>query len=116
MVAQAQDESLVGSQESRNIAALTWVGSLFFSFIPSLIVYIIKKDDLYLQSQAKEALNWSITAILGYVTSLILMFVLVGALVFPVVAICHLAFCIMGAISTSKGNAFRAPFAVRLVR
>ncbi|HUL81601.1 MAG TPA: DUF4870 domain-containing protein, partial [Gammaproteobacteria bacterium] len=49
--------------ESRNIAVLVWVGTIFFGFIPSLIVYLIKKDDAYVLDQSKEALNWSITVI-----------------------------------------------------
>lgn len=103
-------------QESRNMALLTWIGTLFFGFIPGLIIYLIKKDDAYVNDQAKEALNWSLTALMGYFIGIILSFILIGVLVFPVVGICHLVFCIMGAIGTSKGNAFRVPFAIRLLK
>ena len=48
------------TQDSKNIAILTWIGTLFFGFIPSLIIYLVKKDDAYVQAQAKEALNWSL--------------------------------------------------------
>jgi uncharacterized Tic20 family protein len=33
-----------------------------------------------------------------------------------VVGICHLVFCIMGAVAASSGKAFRVPFAIRLVK
>ena len=56
--------------------------------------------------------NWDIAYFIG----IILSFILIGVLVFPVVGICHLVFCIMGAIGTSKGNAFRVPFAIRLLK
>jgi len=36
--------------------------------------------------------------------------------VIPAVGICHLVFCIMGAIATSNGKPFRVPFALRLVK
>ncbi len=104
------------TQESRNISLLVWIGTLFFGFIPGLIVYLIKKDDAYIQDQSKEALNWSITAIIGYFAGLILTFILVGVLVMAVVGIAHLVFCIMGAIASSKGAPFRVPFAIRLVK
>jgi uncharacterized Tic20 family protein len=104
------------SQESKNIALLTWIGTIFFGFIPGLIVYLIKKDDPYIQSQSKEALNWSITAIIGYFAGLLLTFIVIGVLVMAAVGICHLVFCIMGAVSTSKGNDFKVPFAIRLVK
>jgi uncharacterized protein len=103
-------------QESRNIALLVWIGTIFFGFIPGLIVYLIKKDDPYVVDQSKEALNWSITAIIGYCAGLILTIILVGVLVMLVVGIAHLVFCIMGAIAASSGKPFRVPFAIRLVK
>ncbi len=111
----AETVAAVTNQESRNMALLTWIGTLFFGFIPGLIIYLVKKDDAYVNDQAKEALNWSLTALMGYFIGIILSFILIGVLVFPVVGICHLVFCIMGAIGTSKGNAFRVPFAIRLL-
>lgn len=104
------------SQDSKNMALLNWIGTLFFGFIPCLILYLVKKEDAYVQAQAKEALNWSITAIIGYVAAIILSFILIGVLLFPVLGICHLVFCIMGAIGASKGNDFRVPFTLRLLK
>ncbi|RCU52539.1 MULTISPECIES: DUF4870 domain-containing protein [Corallincola] len=104
------------SQDTKNMALLTWIGTIFFGFIPGLIFYLIKKDDPYLQDQAKEALNWSITAAIGYLLSAILVIVVIGALLMPVVGICHLVFCIMGAIAASSGKPFRVPFAIRLIK
>lgn len=104
------------TQDSKNTALLTWIGTIFFGFIPGLIFYLTKKDDPYIQDQAKEALNWSITAIFGYIAGFILSFVLIGILVFMVLGICHLVFCIMGAVGASNGKTFRVPFAIRLIK
>jgi len=106
----------VVSQDSKNIAILVWIGTIFFGFIPGLIIYLFKKHDPYILDQAKEALNWSITASIGYLAGYILTFVLIGILVFPVVGICNLIFCIMGAISASDGKPFRVTFAIRLIK
>ncbi|MCC6202416.1 MAG: DUF4870 domain-containing protein [Gammaproteobacteria bacterium] len=106
----------VVSQDSKNIALLTWIGTIFFGFIPGLVFYLIKKDDPYIQDQAKEALNWSITAILGYCAGLILSLILIGVLVIVAVGICHLVFCIMGAVKASEGKPFRVPYALRLIK
>jgi len=104
------------TQDSKNMAVLSWIGTLFFGFIPSLILYLVKKDDPYVEDQAKESLNWSITAILAYLVATLLSYVVIGIFLMPVIGICHLVFCIMGAIATSKGNNFRVPFAVRLIK
>lgn len=108
--------SLEVTQDSKNTALLVWVGTIFFGFIPGLILFLVKKDDPYVLDQSKEALNWSITAAIGYFAGVILTFILIGVFVMMAVGICHLIFCIMGAIAASKGNNFRAPFALRLVK
>jgi uncharacterized Tic20 family protein len=104
------------SQDSKNSALIIWIGSLFFGFIPGLIFYLTKKDDAYIQDQSKEALNWSITTVIGYIAGFILTFILIGIIVFVVLGICHLVFCIMGAVAASNGKAFRVPFAIRLIK
>jgi hypothetical protein len=104
------------SQDSKNIALLIWIGTIFFGFIPSLIVYLVKKDDAYVTDQAKEALNWSITATIAYFIAWISVFLLIGLLLLPLLGIVHLVFCIMGAVGASNGSPFRVPFAIRLIK
>ena len=55
------------TQDSNNMALLNWLGCLFFGFIPPLVLFLVKKDDAYVQAQAKEALNWSITFFITYI-------------------------------------------------
>lgn len=104
------------SQDDKNLGLIIWIATIFFGFIPGLVFYLVKKDSAYVQDQAKEALNWSITATIGYIAGTILTVILIGVLVLFVVGIVHLVFCIMGAIATSKGAPFRVPFAIRLIK
>lgn len=104
------------SQDSKNLALLCWLGSTVFSFIPGLLFYLMKKDDAYVQDQAKESLNWGITFVLLLIAGNALLFVLLGFLVIPAVWLCHLLFCIMGAVAASDGKPFRVPFALRLIK
>jgi len=110
------DVSLSVSQDSKNLALLLWLGTIFFGFIPGLLIYLLKKDDAYLLDQSKEALNWSITALIGYVAGMILTIILIGVVVMFAVGICHLVFCIMGVIAASSGKPFRVPYALRLIK
>jgi hypothetical protein len=102
-------------KESRNIAVLVWVGTLFLSFLPSLIVYFVAKDP-YAKAHAKEALNVSIMLMIGYIIGAITVAILIGVLILFVVSICHLVFCIMGAIKAYQGGEYRAPFIIRAIR
>ena len=104
------------TQDAKNMAILTWVGTIFFGFIPGLILYLVKKDDPYVKDQSKESLNWSITVMLAYLVAMLLSFIVIGVFLIPVIGICHLVFCIMGAIAGSKGKDFRVPFAIRLIK
>ncbi|WP_028454184.1 DUF4870 domain-containing protein [Chitinilyticum litopenaei] len=105
-----------GNKESNNMALLVWLGALFFGFIVPLIMYLVKKDDDFVQDVSKEALNWSITAIIGYIAGAILAVILVGFLIMFAVGIAHLVFCIIGAIKASNGESYRLPFNLRLIK
>ncbi|GGO68743.1 DUF4870 domain-containing protein [Bowmanella pacifica] len=109
-------ETSAVSQDAKNLALLLWIGTIFFGFIPGLVFYLVKKDDAYVLDQSKEALNWSITAIFGYVAAMILTVILIGALLIPVIGLVHLIFCILGAVAVSSGKEFRVPFAIRLIK
>lgn len=117
------------SQDSTNLALINWLGCLFFGFIPPLIIMLVKKDDPYVQSQAKEALNWSITFVLGYIglwiiamiLGFILAFIFAPLAIIPMIfvflfAFSHLVFCVMGAIQCAAGKDFRVPFNIRLIK
>lgn len=104
------------NKDSRNIAMLGWVLTIFFGFIPGLVLYLVKTEDPYVRAQALEALNWSITTMIAYVVGMILMLILIGFLVFIAVGICNLVFCIMGAVACSEGKAFRVPFTLRIIK
>jgi uncharacterized Tic20 family protein len=104
------------SQDSKNIVLLIWLGSIIFSFVPSLVFYLIKKEDAYIQEQAKEALNWSITSFFAYIICFILAFAFIGFILMLVLAVVHLVFCIMGAVAGSNGQAYRAAFNIRLIK
>ncbi|SMC28805.1 hypothetical protein SAMN02745857_03424 [Andreprevotia lacus DSM 23236] len=104
------------ANDVNNTIVLIWVLTIFFGFIPSLIFYLTQKDDARVQDQAKEALNWSITATIGYFAGAITSFILIGLLILPVIGLAHLIFCILGAVNGPKTENFRVPFALRLIK
>jgi len=103
------------SKDQTNIAALTHAGGIFFGFLPSLIVYLLKTDDAYLRAQAMEALNFQITVLIAVVVAYVSMFILIGILLLPLVILANLVLCIVAALKVSKGEEYRYPFALRLL-
>lgn len=105
--------STIPSQDSRNIAVLVYLLTIFFSVIPGLVIYVLKKDDEFIFDAGKEALNWSITLMLA---SLILGLIpLLGWLILGILWICNVVCSILAALNASKGLLYRYPFALRLI-
>jgi uncharacterized protein len=110
-------EMIVPSNDDKNIATVTHLAGTVFSFIPALIVWILKKDDSeFIADQSKEALNFQITvAIAMFICGYILSWVLIGIMLIPMIWLANIVFCIIAAISTSKGETYRYPLCLRLI-
>lgn len=82
-----------------------------------LIVWLVKKDTMpFAADQGKEALNFNITVLIAAFISGILTLVLIGILLLFVVGIAWLVLTIMAAIAANKGEAYRYPFTLRLIK
>lgn len=104
------------SNDDKNIATVTHLGGTVFSFIPGLLVWALKKDDnAYIADQAKEALNFQITVLIAQFIAGILVMILVGLIFIGIIWLLNIVFCILAAISTSKGETYRYPFCLRLI-
>ena len=104
------------SNDDKNIATVTHLGGTVFSFVPALIVWILKKEDsAYIADQAKEALNFQITVLIAQFIAAILAWVLIGFILIPIIWILNVVFCIIAAIASSKGNTYRYPLCLRLI-
>ena len=104
------------SNDDKNIATVTHLGGTVFSFIPALIVWILKKEDSnYIADQAKEALNFQITVLIAQFIAAILAWVLIGFILIPIIWIFNVVFCIIAAIASSKGKTYRYPICLRLI-
>ena len=96
---------------------LSHLGGVFFGFIPSLIVYIMRKDTPSVTlDNAREALNWQITVILASIVCFILSFILIGLLLFWVLLLTNLVLCIIATAKSSPTQVYRYPFSVRLLK
>jgi uncharacterized Tic20 family protein len=108
-----------GSSEDRNLAMLTHLSGIILGFLVPLIIWLINKDNAsksYLTAESKEALNFQITILIGYVICWILTFILIGALLWFLVWIVNLVFCILAAVAVSSKGSYRYPFALRLIK
>ncbi|WP_374603306.1 DUF4870 domain-containing protein [Arenimonas sp.] len=105
-------------QEDRTLALITHLSGILFGFIVPLVMWLINKDKPekgWLTEQSKEALNFQITLFLAYVICFVLSFILIGALLLPLVWIAGLVFMIIAGVAANKGESYRYPVALRLI-
>ena len=85
--------------------------------LPSLIIWLVFKDrGTFTNTEAKEALNFQITLIFGYIISAILWIVFVGYLLTWAVWIVGVVFSIIAFLQAKDGKHYRYPFAIRLIK
>lgn len=105
------------SQDSKNLAMLCHLLGLLTNFIGPLILWLIKKDtDAYVEEQGKEALNFQITVLIAAIVSGITAVLCIGAVLGLVVGIADLVLSIMACIAASKGEHYRYPVSIRLIK
>ena len=85
--------------------------------LPSLIIWLVFKDrGSFTNTEAKEALNFQITLLFGYLISAILIVVFIGAILTWAVWIVGVVFSIIAFLQAKDGKHYRYPFAIRLIK
>lgn len=108
-----------GNTSENTTAMLAHILAIPTSFVGPLILWLVNKDDprkAFSTDQAKEALNFQITVAIGYAISGVLSFVFIGLITASLIGILDLVFCILAAVAANKGQTYRYPFALRLVK
>lgn len=106
------------SSNERTMALLAHLLPLLgFGFIAPLVIYLVKKDDSdFVADQAREALNFQITLFIGFIASVVLMFVLIGFLTIMALGIAALVLGIVAAIKSNDGEWYRYPLNIRFIK
>src|SRR5258706_10280107 len=83
-------------QDAKTMAMLAHLLGIF-GFVGPLIIWLIKKDQSpFVDDQGKEALNFHLTVLIGWVASMILNMVMcIGVFLWPILIIVQLVFAIL---------------------
>ncbi|MBL4611042.1 DUF4870 domain-containing protein [Halopseudomonas sp.] len=89
----------------------------FGSLIGPLLVWQLKKDqDVFIDDQGKEAMNFQISVAIAALISVLLMVIVIGFLLIWVVIIGAVILMIIAAIKANEGKAYRYPFCWRIIK
>ena len=103
-------------KDSRTMAMLAHILGALIGFLGPLVIWLLKKDQsAFVDSQAKEALNFQLTLLIGYLIAGATACFTFGALI-PVVWLVGLILGIMGGMEANKGVDYRYPFNIRMIK
>ena len=98
-------------------STLTHIGGIFFSILAPLITFLVFKDrGAFVRHHTAQALNFQITLAIAGIVSFILFFVIIGFFLIAVVAIAGIVFPILAAVASNKGDWYRYPLAIPMVK
>jgi uncharacterized Tic20 family protein len=81
-----------------------------------LLIWLARRErSAFVADQAREALNFNITVLVGVLVCYALTWILIGFLLFAVLGLTWLILTIVAAIRANEGVRYRYPFALRLV-
>lgn len=110
-------------QEQRTFGMLCHIAALAGYIIPfgnilgPLVMWLLKKNEMpFVDEQGKEAINFQITVFIAVIICIPLLFIIIGFLLLPVVAIGSLVFMIIAAIKANGGEHYRYPLSIRFIK
>jgi len=91
--------------------------ALVTSFVGPLILWLIKREgNPYIDKQGKEALNFQLTILICFAVCWVLTFIVIGALLMPLVWVANIIFIIIAAVKANSGEDYRYPLCIRLIK
>ena len=93
------------------------LGGLVLGFVAPLIVWLVYRErSVFLERTSKEALNFQLTLLIGYLVSFVLACFLIGFILLPIVWIVGIVFSVIAAIAVSKFEDYRYPLNIRFIK
>ena len=102
--------------EATTLAVLVHLSLFAFGLVGPLVLYLVKKDSSpFLRHHAAQALNFHITVAIAVFASFAMVFVLIGFVLLPAVAIASSILAIVAAVRASRGEPYRYPLTIPFV-
>lgn len=116
-------EIIVADKEQRTWAMFCHLSALagllfpFGSVIGPLIVWLVKKEEMPLVAEhGRKSLNFQLTMMIAYIVCFMLMFVVVGVILLPLVALFSLIMVVVSAIKASDGKEVNYPLTIEFIK
>ena len=109
----------LGQTDERLWATLIHIGGIVIGFIAPLVGYLVLKDrSIFVEQNAKNALNFQITLVIAYIAAYILTIISLGLLFFLPLAVWVLSiiFSIIAAVAANRGEVYKYPLTINFIK
>ena len=119
---QAAGQGQLSPSDERTWGMLAHLSALLAAFValaflgPLLVMLIQGPKSDFVRRQSVEALNFQITTYIAAIISAILIVLLIGLILLPIVGIAWLVLTIMAGLAANRGEDYRYPVNIRLVK
>ena len=100
-----------------HLSALATTYTVGMGFLGPLIIWLVKKDQSrFVDDQAKEALNFQLTLLIGVVIGIATACLIVGIVILIGVGVFSLVMCIIAGVRANSGERYRYPLTIRFIK
>lgn len=97
--------------------AAMWLSAGVAGFIASIVIFIIGKEKgPFIRNYTAQALNIQLNALIWFVLSWILVFVLIGLIMLPIVAIWATVLHVLAIMKANQGEVWKPPFCIEFIK
>jgi uncharacterized Tic20 family protein len=104
------------ASEDRSLAMFAHLGGLAASFAVPLVLWLVKKNSSrFVARQAREALNFQLTVLIGYLLCAVLIYICIGYLLLAALVVYEVIVVVRATIAASQGESYRYPYTIRFL-
>ncbi|QSQ15988.1 DUF4870 domain-containing protein [Myxococcus landrumensis] len=110
------------SQDDKTMGLVAHIGTILANFVglgfavPLVLMLTKGKESSFVREHAVESLNFQITVFIAGIIAAATSCLFIGLLIAPVVLIVALVFPVIAGLKANEGQAYKYPFALRLVK
>ena len=87
----------------------------FAGLVVPIVLWQLKKEDPIVNKHGTEVLNFMISLMIYYAIAFVLCFVLIGAFIFPILAVYNIVVSIISGIKANEGKFWPYPYIFRFI-
>lgn len=112
----------IPTETERNWALASHIGSLLAAYVflgalcPLVVLLAKGNESRFVRAHAVESLNFQITAAIAGAISALLIFIVVGIFLVIIVGVVYIVFLIIATLAASRGQPYRYPLTIRLIK